>query len=178
MNAQIALGHEPEALELWVLDPAVGAGVMLLAALAVYRENHGLQKSTALTLLGVDIDPRVCEIARASLLLAGASPTQFWIGDGNAPAQPLVGRERRTGELRALTPHVVIANPPFGTKVSMAALEADAQRGPLIVPDEVLYRAIPKVLTDRRPLPEPTARDDASETPVPWPAQLELPWAA
>jgi hypothetical protein len=60
--------------------------------------------------------------------------------------------------------------------VSVTALEADAQRGPLIVPDEVLYRAIPRVFTDPRPLPEPAANDD--ETPPGEPGQLELPWAA
>jgi hypothetical protein len=44
--------------------------------------------------------------------------------------------------------------------VSVTALEADAQRGPLIVPDEVLYRAIPRVLTDPRPRPELAANPD------------------
>jgi type I restriction-modification system DNA methylase subunit len=71
MSARMLLDVE-EATELWVLEPCVGGAAMLLAALEVYRERHGLHTSRALTLMGVDINPDVCRIARASLLPAGA----------------------------------------------------------------------------------------------------------
>jgi hypothetical protein len=60
--------------EEWILEPCVGGGVMLLAALDAYRHLHGPETAQALTMIGVDIDHRVCRVARASLLLAGADP--------------------------------------------------------------------------------------------------------
>lgn len=134
---------EPQdAAELWIVEPCVGGAVMLLAALAVYRERHGARASKALTLIGVDIDPRVCEIARASLLLAGAEPNQFWIFCGDSLAQPIVGRDRSDGQLKTLNFHASLSNPPFATKISAGELEAHANLGPLVVPDHILYRRI------------------------------------
>lgn len=142
----------------FVIDPACGAGVMLLAALDLVRQTHGPIAGFGLTLIGVDINPRVCEIARASLLLAGADPDQFWIFRGNALAQPIVGRYHETGELHTLDFHVTLANPPFGSKVSHSDLERDAADGPLEIPAHVLYREIPVLRTqdaEIKTLPEP-----------------------
>jgi N-6 DNA methylase len=141
--------------DLWILEPCVGGAVFLLAALAVYREQHGVRASKALTMIGVDIDPRVCQIARAGLLLAGADPDQFWIFAGDSLAQPIVGRDRRDGQLKTLQFHVILTNPPFGTKVTARELEAHAQLGPLVIPDRVLNRQIPRVA------PKPTARESS-----------------
>jgi type I restriction-modification system DNA methylase subunit len=122
----------------WVLDPACG-GVILLAALDVARELHGA--TAALTLVGVELDPRTAAIARASLVLAGAHPDQFWIGTGNALAQPLVGFDRRSGHLQPLRCTLSLANPPFGKAASRDARHDDGP--PLVVPDRVLYRPVP-----------------------------------
>jgi hypothetical protein len=142
MMARILLEPQDPS-ELWVLEPCVGGAVMLLAALAVYRERHGARAADALTLIGVDIDPRVCQIARASLLLAGADPNQFWIFCGDSLAQPIVGRDRGDGKLKTVNFHASLSNPPFGGKVSSSELEAHAMLGPLVIPDHVLYRQIP-----------------------------------
>jgi hypothetical protein len=129
----------------WILDPACGGAVMLAAALERVQVEHGTILAESVTLLGVELDERTCQIARASLLLAGADPLQFFIAHGDALAQPLVGRDRDTGRLRQLEPTCQLANPPFGTRTTSAALERSASDGPLIVPDEILYRLIPTV---------------------------------
>jgi predicted RNA methylase len=145
------------AEEQWVIDPACGAGVLLHAYLARFREAHGREAGRAVTLIGVDVDARACCIARAALLLAGADPRQFWILRGNSLAQPIVGRDRHTGKLRELRFSVTVANPPFGQKVVPQQLEAAAANGPLVVPDEVLNRFIPnltrKAAAAERPQP-------------------------
>lgn len=137
MLAQV---QEPSPDE-WVLDPACGGGVMLLAALDVARELHGATAALALTLIGVEFDPRTAAIARASLVLAGAHPDQFWIGTGNALAHPLVGFDRRSGRLQPLQCTLSLANPPFGKAASRDARYDDGP--PLVVPDRVLYRPVP-----------------------------------
>jgi N-6 DNA Methylase len=142
--------------ETWVFDPAVGGAVLLVAALTVIRKAHGREAARATTLIGVDINPYVCETARASLLLAGADPDQFWIFAGDSLAQPVVGRDRSDGQLKTINFSVSLANPPFGGKTSRADLEAHAERGPLVIPDHVLYREIP-VLRDS-PAAAPAAK--------------------
>ena len=52
---------------------------------------------------GVEINPRVCQIAPASLLLAGADPNQSWVFAGDSLAQPIVGRDRRDGALKMVS---------------------------------------------------------------------------
>jgi hypothetical protein len=142
--ARIALDGA-RAQELWILEPYIGGATMLVAALEVYRERHGLRNSRAVTLIGVDINPRVCQIARASLLLAGADPRQFWVFHGNSLSQPILGRDRRDGRLKALHFHSVLTNPPFDKTTAAREFARDAERGPLVVPDHVLNRRIPRV---------------------------------
>ncbi|MDW5593014.1 N-6 DNA methylase [Conexibacter stalactiti] len=137
----LAQVQEPSPTD-WVLDPACGGGVMLVAALDVARELHGTTAALALTLIGVELDPRTAAIARASLVLAGAHPDQFWIGCGNALAQPLVGFDRRRGRLQPLQCTLSLANPPFGRAASVGARFEGGK--PLVVPDRVLYRLIPR----------------------------------
>jgi type I restriction-modification system DNA methylase subunit len=125
----------------WVIDKACGAGVLLHAAYEVYRAEHGPLAASAITMIGVDIDPRVCELARATLLLAGAEPDQYWITQGDALTQPLCGRDQ-SGTIRHLNFHAVIGNPPFGSRINQQALRSSPRPQPLIVPSEVLYRPI------------------------------------
>ena len=56
-----------------------------------------------MTPIGVDINRRVCQIARASLLLAGANPNQFWGFAGDSLALPIVGRDQRDGVLKMVS---------------------------------------------------------------------------
>jgi hypothetical protein len=130
----------------WVLDPACGGAALLVATLDRVRDEYGAVLAESVTLLGIELDERTCQIARASLLLAGADPLQFFVAHGDALAQPLLGRDRGAGRLRHLEPTCVLANPPFGTRVTSATLEQSASNGPLIVPDEILYRLIPTVV--------------------------------
>lgn len=156
MLARIALEADcPEAP--WIVDPAVGGGVLLIAAFEVLRRCHGERGARAATLIGVDISTHVCQTARASLLLAGAAPEQFWIFAGDSLAQPIVGRDRSDGELKILNFTVSLANPPFNGKTTAAQLERNAERGPLVIPDHVLYREIPVLA--------PTAPTAASKRP-------------
>ena len=135
--------------ERWVLEPTVGGGALLIAYLSGYRERHGARAARALTLIGVDIDARSCQIARASLLIAGADPNQFWIFHGDSLAQPIVGRDRRDGTLRHVQFDIPLANPPFGQKIPSGSLATAATRGPLEIPGAVLNRLIPRVSSDQ-----------------------------
>ena len=47
-----------------VCEPAVGGGVLLQAALEIYRRAHGERAARAMTLIGVDIDPRITSARR------------------------------------------------------------------------------------------------------------------
>jgi type I restriction-modification system DNA methylase subunit len=145
------------AQETWVGDLAVGGGALLLGYLERFRNRHGFLASRAVTLVGVDIDARSCQIARASLLLAGADPSQFWIFHGDSLAQKIAGRDRRDGELKIINFDVLLGNPPFGQKVSMTALAEHAQRGPLVIPDHILNRVIPSRSAQPAPDTAPAA---------------------
>ena len=119
-----------------------GAGVMLIAALHEVTEQYGPGLAKTITLIGCDIDAETCAVAPASLIVAGPDEHQFFIACGNALAQPIVGRDRADGQLKTINfPHL-LGNPPFGTKVRGGEFEHAAARGPLIVPDRVLYRAL------------------------------------
>ena len=122
-----------------------GAKALLLAYLHQFRSQHGVRASQAVTLIGVDIDEQSRQMARASLLLAGADPNQFWIFAGNSLAQPIAGRDRRTKELRTLEFSITLANPPFGQKTELSWLADAAKNGPLEIPGHVLNRTIPRV---------------------------------
>jgi type I restriction-modification system DNA methylase subunit len=145
------------AQETWVGDLAVGGGALLLGYLERFRNRHGFLASRAVTLIGVDIDARSCQIARASLLLAGADPSQFWICHGDSLAQKIAGRDRRDGELKIINFDVLLGNPPFGQKVSMTALAERARRGPLVIPDHILNRVIPSESAQPAPDTAPAA---------------------
>jgi hypothetical protein len=181
MSARMLLDLE-EPTELWVLEPCVGGAAMVLAARAVYRERHGLNASRAMTLIGVELNARLCQIARPSLLLAGADPNQFWVFVGDSLAQPIVGRERRDGNLRTISFHALLTNRPFGTRASAQTFADHAERGPLVIPDHVLYRQIPRVAT--YPVEETDAgrpgtagsQSTAARTAEPG-GQVRLPWA-
>jgi N-6 DNA Methylase len=144
-TAKMAMAVDPMPGELWVADMAAGGAALLHAAYEEYREQHGAEGSRAITLIGVDIDRQVCEIARATLLLAGADPDQYWIAHGNSLAQPVIGEDPE-GVLRLIDFHLLLGNPPFGTKTNTATLKQEARTlEPLVVPRRVLYRQIPMV---------------------------------
>ncbi|MTD47165.1 N-6 DNA methylase [Conexibacter sp. W3-3-2] len=124
----------------WVADLAgCGAGTLLLAALRRTRRVHGPDLAASLTLLGIDLAPTACALARAQLLLHGAHPDQFHIACGDGLHDRLIGRDRDSGQLREIVPDRHLANPPFGTKV--ATRPARAPQG-LEIPQRVLYRPI------------------------------------
>ena len=120
-----------------VLDPACGAGAMLIAALEVVRRSYGPAGARTVTLVGVDLNPRTAAVARASLLLVGADPDQFWIGVGNSLTQPLLlGRDLSDGTLKPVD--MTNNRPSFGPGAGSTEAPPDA----LVVPDRVLYRCI------------------------------------
>ena len=126
----------------FVIDSACGAGALLIGAFQTVRDQHGPDAARTLTLLGVELDARTAQIARASLILAGVDRDAFFIGRGNALAQPLVGRDWTDGQLKTIEADCCVGNPPFGGKVTNAELEAAAANGPLVIPDRVLYRQL------------------------------------
>jgi hypothetical protein len=137
----------------WVGDlTGCGGGAMLIAALEHVRCRYGADLATTVTLLGIEMDHRVAQIARASLILAGAHPDQFHIATANALASVLVGRDRADGQLKTLRPQVLLGNPPFGGRVDPTMLEQPPTA--LIVPDRVLYRPL-RVPRSQRHLIDP-----------------------
>ena len=124
-----------------VLDPACGAGVMLIAALDALREEQGERVAATLKLVGVEIDPRTAAVARASLVLAGAHPDQFWIATGDGLEQEIVGRDRSDGKLKSLAFHFNLANPPFGR--GFVHDRGPVARQPLLLPERVHYHEHP-----------------------------------
>jgi hypothetical protein len=98
-------------------------------------------------------------------------------------AQPIVGRDRRDGNLREMRFHVVLTNPPFGAGTARSVLETHAGNGPLVIPDHVLYRQIPRVashpVTQRDPAGASAPAETASTAESPEPGQqLRFDWAA
>ena len=138
----MALINEPQPGEFIGDISGCGAGVFLIAALKAVRDRHGDRLANTVTLIGADIDPRTCQIARASLLLAGAHADQFHIACGNTLAQPIGGIDRADGEFKTLAFTCLLGNPPFGSKVARTDLEHAAAQGPLVIPDRVLYRPV------------------------------------
>jgi type I restriction-modification system DNA methylase subunit len=126
-----------------VFDPACGAGAMLIAALDALRQNRGERAAGTLKLLGIEINSRTAAVARASLVLAGAHPNQFWIATGDGLHHDIVGRDRSDGKLKTLRFHVHLANPPFGSGHLAAGDRGETTRRPLVLPDRVLYHEPP-----------------------------------
>lgn len=141
--AAMALGDNPKA-GLLIADPACGAGALLARAHAHIRKTAGVSVAASTTFVGVEIDARTAQVARACLLLAGMDPDQFWVATGDALRQQIVATDN-DGRLRQLAPHVVLANPPFGQ--TPGHLEP---RAPLVVPDRVLRRPVRVDLRDHR----------------------------
>jgi len=127
-----------------------GAAVFLCAALQQVRDRYGERLAKTITLIGCDLDAVTCQVARASLLLAGADEDQFWIACGNSLARPIVGRDRADGQLKTLNFPLLLGNPPFGTATKIADLEQAALAGPLVVPDRVLNRAFVVAAHEKR----------------------------
>lgn len=118
-----------------VLDPACGAAAMLIGAFNEVHHTHGLAAAHSVTLIGVDLNPRTAAVARASLLLVGADPDQFWIGVGNSLTQPLLlGRDPSDGTLKPVD--MTSNRPSFAVGAGIVETPPDA----LVVPDRVLYR--------------------------------------
>lgn len=150
--ALLAQMHHPRPGQ-WVGDlTGCGGGAMLIQALDHVRCRHGDDLAATVTLLGIELDHRVAQIARASLILAGAHPDQFHIATGDALASVLVGRDRADGQLKPLAPQVLLGNPPFGGRVDRKVLEQPPVA--LVVPDRVLYRPL-KVPSHQRHLIDP-----------------------
>lgn len=94
-----------------VYDPACGSGRLLWAALAASREQHGEEAAKTVRLYGVEINPRMAQIARLNSILHGCG-NQTLIATADALAGPAF--ITRDGE--PATFDVISANPPFGTR--------------------------------------------------------------
>jgi hypothetical protein len=127
MVAAIAEPAEADAGEWW-LDPAVGSGVFLAAALRRYQIGDRVRfAETRLT--GCDIAPQACDFAAFSLLAEVATETErpfaTWASiRGNLLAVDTPSAAR-TGDLRArLAPGAgplrLICNPPYATGDAVA----------------------------------------------------------
>lgn len=138
--------NEPGPEE-WIVDPAAGTGSLLATVYLDCVQRDGRELADARTWLGVELVGELATIAALQLLIVGAWRCS-WIGVGNALTQPLVG-EDRDGRLRTLHPSLVLANPPFNSKVTTSTLE-HAPNDPLVVPTSLLYRPIAR--TARHPI--------------------------
>ena len=127
----------------WILEPAAGAGALLLAAIEHTRRQHGPIVARSFTYIGIERDAAVARLARMNVVLADADEFVH-IFCGDALAQPVIGRDPATGRLRHVTFDCVLANPPFnGPPVRYAALERRADDlPPLQLPERLLNRPI------------------------------------
>ena len=102
----------PLAPPLRIVDPAVGGGAFLRAALAVLRE-HGRSPASALAALhGVDVDGDAASLARAALC------AEAGVAADTAAARALARQVRAGDGLRELpdgTFDCVLTNPPWET---------------------------------------------------------------
>ncbi|CAB4897264.1 unannotated protein [freshwater metagenome] len=135
--------------EEWIVDPAAGTGSLLATVYLDCVKRDGRELADARTWLGVEL----ATIAALQMLAVGAWHS-CWIAAGNALTQQLVG-EAPDGRLRQLHPSLVLANPPFNSKVTRSSLE-HAPTHPLIVPTSLLYR---QVLRRRHPATAAVAAD-------------------
>jgi methylase of polypeptide subunit release factors len=119
----IHAARRPPDAPLRVLDPCVGAGNLLLAALRAWRDHPPPQPP--LTLIGYDLDPRAASLARASLR-ASLRPherplVQLLLHAPSADAPP---DELLLGSLAALPDacaEVALLNPPYLSSRHMSA---------------------------------------------------------
>lgn len=139
--------------EEWIVDPAAGTGSLLATVYLDCVERNGRELADARTWLGIELVGELATIAALQMLAVGAWRS-CWIAAGNALTQQLVG-EAPDGRLRQLHPSLVLANPPFNSKVARSSLE-HAPTDPLIVPTSLLYR---RVLRRRHPATVAVAAD-------------------
>lgn len=144
-----APAEDPEANLEWWLDPAIGSGVFLTAALRRHLAQEGsdaeLFSTTRLT--GFDISPQACDFAAFSILgtVVGAvrDPLAAWSAiRGNLIALDATkhGEGRGSRSLRAMLPVQngpmrLICNPPYASAEPGTVLMADGRpTGTLYLP--------------------------------------------
>jgi hypothetical protein len=107
----------------WWLDPAVGSGVFLAAALRHYRAGDRVSFAES-RLTGCDISPQACDFAAFTLLAGVASETRDPLATWAAMRSNLLAVDTpaaaRAGDLRAQLapgsgPLRLICNPPYAT---------------------------------------------------------------
>ncbi len=67
----------------WLLEPAAGAGALMLASLEACREQHGVEAAHGLTMVGIELPGMSALVCRMNLVLAGAAQ-QSVVFAGNA----------------------------------------------------------------------------------------------
>lgn len=92
-----------------VLDPACGAGGLLLAAGEGMRERGAKGDSTGPAFLGADLDPVLAALAAVRLGFAGA-------GESQADADVRAGDSLRADPHGVARANVVLCNPPFNAR--------------------------------------------------------------
>lgn len=107
----------------WWLDPAVGSGVFLAAALRRYRADDRVKFAES-RLTGCDISPQACDFAAFTLLAEVAGEAQNPLATWAAIRSNLLAVDTptaaRSGDLRARLapgkgPLRLICNPPYAT---------------------------------------------------------------
>lgn len=121
----------------WVYEPACGSGSLMLSMIDYATDKYGPEIARSITYIGVELDRRSARLARMNMVLAGAA-AQSHIFCGNALTSPIVAANAaRGGELWRIAFDLVVANPPFGTKVR--SLEPT---DPFVIPDRLLNRPV------------------------------------
>jgi methylase of polypeptide subunit release factors len=129
-----------------LLDPACGAGAFLVAAmdrLAESVRSRGLRLGTApgsrafaklatLALLGIDVDPRACSLARVALrqrfkdLTGRPAPSRIGRCVVKGDFLDLTGRAESA--VRQIEPTLVVGNPPYVPTTRLSAARKDYYR--------------------------------------------------
>jgi hypothetical protein len=104
-----------------IVDPACGAGALLLAALEA--RFHATGRLDLGALVGADLDPLAVAMAEAVLWVAGGQPRDFRV-DLHVADFLYVGLGAGANGLAGQSPPLVLANPPWGVKVDPASLQA------------------------------------------------------
>ncbi len=107
-----------------IIDPACGSGAFLSAAARYLIENGASPEEAVRSVVGVDKDDYLSRLARARLSLLALCPAQVFTADSLAlegnDGQPFPISE----QLNQFD--VVLANPPFGTKIVAASREVQS----------------------------------------------------
>lgn len=126
----------------WILDPAAGAGVLMLAAIADLRERYGDHGVHATTFVCVELMADAARVCRLNLALAAVAMNSV-VFCANGLAQDVAARHP-DGRLMTVAFHICLSNPPFGgSKTSLAELQAIREAyGPLKLPKRLLNRPV------------------------------------